>query len=115
MIKQRSQSSRQLAPSSFRFVFARHPLDRLVSAFVNKLLQTHEPGFVRSLSRYVAGSGRSGSDGGFSLRRKKDMLFTDFVDMVLDEHDRGHVSFGTLHWEPIVNLCGLCRTRSDYL
>ncbi len=96
--------------SLFRFVFVRHPLRRLVSAYLSKVAAPEESderdAFLRPFLRFLRRRSQAGR-----LPPRATFGFPDFVDFVAEEVRRGTVSYGTLHWVPFTKLCGICENR----
>ena len=49
----------ELFDGVFKFVFVRHPLQRLASAYVNKFVEARERGFVKDLNKFLRKHGRT--------------------------------------------------------
>ncbi len=96
--------------SSFRFVFVRHPLRRVASAYLSKFAPKNGDGdgddqeraaFLRPLLRFLRRRSKEGR-----LPRRAGIGFPDFVDFVVDELQRDKVCDGQIHpfFIPI-NVC----------
>ncbi len=99
--------------SFFRFVFVRHPLRRLVSAYLSKFVRAarsasdeERRAYHRPLLRFLRRRSKEGR-----LPRHATFGFPDFVDFVADEVTRGKMSHGTFHWAPLSRMCALCEFR----
>ncbi len=98
--------ARNLSGDAFKFLFVRHPIGRLVSAYTNKYLDHKEEGFVKDLEKFSRSRGVA----------EADLLnFKHFVDFVLQESRQGKISYGSLHWMPYTNLCEICDTHYDMI
>ena len=91
----------------FTFVFVREPLERLVSAYRDKVLE--DPGYhvdVDIVRQYRP------RDYNESLRRYN-VTFAEFVRYVLDQRSAGKVL--DRHWIPQNELCRVCRYRWEFV
>ncbi|XP_070539006.1 carbohydrate sulfotransferase 11-like [Ptychodera flava] len=79
--------------SYFKFLFVRHPLERLLSAFRNRFESYAHPA-VKS------------QPGSFST-------FGTFVNFLSDSY-YGGMSFN-IHWRPVVDLCKPCQISYDFI
>ncbi len=104
-----SGTSSSTPTNSTRFLFVRHPLKRLLSAFADKFVRRRDKRYLAPLLRYLkrkrADPVRATGEG------KLNIGFPDFVDFVLEELTKDRVSFGTFHWMPYYRLCDMCDTR----
>ena len=91
----------------FTFMFVREPLERLVSAYRDKLIV--DPGYhvdVDIVRQYRP------HDYNASVKRYN-VTFAEFVRYVLDQHAAGQVL--DRHWIPQNELCRVCKLRWDFI
>ena len=92
-----------------KFTFVRHPFERLVSAYNNKLVEANT--FYRmSVGRTIIERYRK-EPSERSLRTGHDVLFPEFVQYVIDEWRTGQLM--DVHWRPMVDLCTPCHVHYD--
>lgn len=100
-----TNSTSEPSDKSFKFVFVRHPLSRLVSAYINKFVDKMDRKFLNPLLRYMKRKSKDPID------TETVISFPDFVDFVIDEWKRNAMSHGSLHWIPQFKLCGMCQNK----
>ncbi|XP_041782841.1 carbohydrate sulfotransferase 8-like [Anopheles merus] len=92
---------------SFSFIIVRHPFERLISAFEDRLVSMKNAYYSRvSLAIYrryhPTGSGK--------------ITFRDFVQYIIDDVEYRNSTMGLdIHWSPVNNLCTPCLARYDYI
>ena len=105
----------------FKFVFVRHPFERIVSAYYDKFVKRRDPNFIRSfiyyetppnllikasINRYLFGK---------ETRSNFRINFEKFVRFVIHEVQNKIISYGTYHWMPFTDFCGLCNINYDFI
>ncbi|KAF2364934.1 Sulfotransferase [Trinorchestia longiramus] len=116
-----SRSLRSLADSSFssddvrvrlsrytKFLFVRHPMERLVSAFRNKFEK--ETQFSRSIGPEILRKFRKHHSG----TPHANVTFSEFVRYLVDKKFRRKESLNE-HWEAYTELCLPCIVPYDYI
>ncbi|XP_014681014.1 PREDICTED: carbohydrate sulfotransferase 13-like isoform X2 [Priapulus caudatus] len=109
-----SDDQQSIMRTYYKFVFARDPLSRLLSAFRNKVLgvggvdDNHRKLLVPLLMR-----GRGDVGDAWTEFRRKPPTLAEFVDYVIQCHERR----GTLnvHWSPVADLCNVCGVDYDFV
>lgn len=114
----------QTIQSSFKFLFVRHPFDRLVSAYRNKLEDSYaqEDGsyFYKTYGRRIVErfrinrvtDKRKGEEN--SLKNMvigKEPTFPEFVDYLIHTDPEDYDE----HWRPVVIHCHVCQFHFDYI
>jgi len=92
----------------FTFMFVREPLERLVSAYRDKVVE--DPKYD-NLDTQIVRKYRP-HDYNASLKRYN-VTFAEFVRYVLDQHAAGKVL--DRHWIPQNELCRVCKLRWDFV
>lgn len=90
----------------FTFLFVREPLERLVSAYRDKVAEHHSRTDIKIVQKYRP------SDYHPSMKRYN-VSFAEFVRYVLDEHAAGRVL--NRHWLPQSQLCRVCQYRWNFV
>jgi len=92
----------------FTFMFVREPLERLVSAYRDKLVEdsTYHHINIAIVQQYRP------RDYNASVTRYN-VTFPEFVRYVLDQHAAGKVL--DRHWIPQYQLCRVCQLRWDFI
>lgn len=95
-----------------KFLFVRHPFERLLSAYRNKLEQKHESSryFQSRFGRRIIKRYRPNATED-SLRNGDDVTFAEFASFVADTRD---LVFNE-HWAPIDRLCRPCAINYDFI
>uniref|UniRef100_A0A182MUV9 Carbohydrate sulfotransferase n=1 Tax=Anopheles culicifacies TaxID=139723 RepID=A0A182MUV9_9DIPT len=92
---------------SFSFIVVRHPFERLMSAFEDRLVSKKNAYYTRvaqAIYKRYHPIGRGS------------ISFRDFVQYIIDdvEHNNGTIALD-IHWCPINNLCTPCLARYDFI
>ncbi|KMQ96869.1 carbohydrate sulfotransferase 11-like protein [Lasius niger] len=90
-----------------KLIVVRHPLERLLSAYRNKLETKHEKSaryFQSRFGKKIIKKYRSNATEE-SLKNGDDVTFREFVDFVTDDSENGTRNE---HWRPIYELCQPC-------
>lgn len=103
---------------SFKFLFVRHPFDRLVSAFRNKIEDSYaqEDGayFYKTYGRRIVERFRKSSQNDLATGEdgyKREPTFPEFVDYLLFTDPADYDE----HWRPVALHCHVCRFHFDYI
>lgn len=94
-----------------KFLFVRHPFERLLSAYRNKLEQHHQSSkyFQSRFGRHIVKHYRQNASNE-SLTRGDDVTFKEFATYLIGQE-------GVLneHWRPIYDLCHPCSINYDII
>ena len=81
------------------------------SAYLDKFITRKEDHFIKPILNWEKTQNASftESDPFWSLD------FEKFVKFIIFEIESNSKSYGTLHWWPFTNICGLCNVRYDFI
>lgn len=94
-----------------KFTFVRHPFERLVSAYNNKLVEDNSFYHMNYGRRIIRKYRKNPSKQ--SLKSGDGVLFAEFVQFVIDEWRTGQLM--DVHWRPMVDLCTPCHIHYDVI
>ena len=77
------------------------------SAYLDKFITRKEDNFIRPILKWEKTHNAS--------LNESDPLFVKFVKFIIFEIESNSKSYGTLHWWPFTNICGLCNVRYDFI
>ncbi|XP_059469273.1 carbohydrate sulfotransferase 11 isoform X2 [Neocloeon triangulifer] len=99
----------QMLKTYTKFMFVRHPLERLLSAYKNKLQQNYESSkyFKKRYGRLIIQMYRPNASPE-ALERADDVTFQEFASYVSDTQLRPNE-----HWQPAAELCRPCAVHYD--
>lgn len=94
-----------------KFIFVRHPLERLLSAYKNKFEQNYNSSkyFHNRFGRKIVKMFRANATV-YSLSNGDDVTFAEFVAYVTSKN-----SVFNEHWMPIDRLCDPCLMNYDFI
>lgn len=95
-----------------KFLFVRHPLERLVSAYQDKLVRNNTT-YHNNVGKGIIRKYRK-KPSPLSLQMGHDVTFPEFVSYIIDEWKDAKKPLDT-HWRPVVNLCLPCVMRFDFI
>lgn len=98
----------------YKFMFVRHPLERLLSAYKDKFTQYNKftRHFQHKYARKIIWRYRKNASNE-SLLKGHDLTFPEFVKYLVDL-EKNQESFNP-HWEPYHDLCHPCRFAYNYV
>ena len=98
-----------------KFLFVREPMERLVSAYKNKILGTQKDGYVQSAKEFILRTYRKLNNFKFSNTTDYKITFREFANYVTIR--RSHHELGQLnqHWRPYTEVCHPCVISYDYI
>ena len=102
----------------FKFVFIRHPFERLVSAYHDKFNVTKQENIMRPMIKYLnlIESYKKGSFSNTNSPKSPNVTFPNFVDFVLQEsQSTTPIDGSSIHWWPFTELCRMCQINYDFI
>ncbi|KAK2720453.1 hypothetical protein QYM36_004365, partial [Artemia franciscana] len=97
----------------YKFMFVRHPFERLVSAYVNKFYKSYTDYFQIKYGRTIVKNYRT-NPGKEALTRGHDVTFSEFVQYLIAHKSSESGPFNE-HWRPMHELCEPCRVKYDII
>ncbi|XP_037275255.2 carbohydrate sulfotransferase 11 [Rhipicephalus microplus] len=110
----RPQQRRRLA-THLKFVFARHPLERLLSAYRNKFESAWSDYFPRRYGRHIVRQQRGANASRRALDTGLGVTFEEFLRYVASLEPGDYAGAFNEHWRPLADLCFPCQVRYDVL
>jgi hypothetical protein len=95
-----------------KFIFVRHPYERLVSAYKDKLAGDNTS-FQKAIGREIVEKYRK-KPTQLSLNNGHDVTFPEFVSYVVDEWKQNERQLD-VHWRPASDLCLPCSMEYDFI
>ena len=98
-----------------KFMFVRHPFERLLSAYRNKFLQnsSNSDYFRVRFGKQIIKQFRPNATKQ-SLNLGHDVQFEEFVRYIIDPRTVAHSAYNE-HWRPMANLCLPCQINYDII
>ncbi|XP_049542502.1 carbohydrate sulfotransferase 11-like [Anopheles darlingi] len=93
---------------SFSFIIVRHPFERLISAFEDRMVSMRNPYYSRmSRAIYERYSGDTPGD------KSGTISFRHFVQFIIDDvaYNKQQTSALDIHWAPMYQLCTVCLAK----
>ena len=97
----------------FKVMFVRSPLERLLSAYINKFTKAYSTYFRKRYGRKIVRRYRE-DPSDQSLQRGHDVTFSEFIQYILDPQTTESSSFNA-HWRQYYKLCRPCIVNYDYI
>lgn len=110
----REEQRRRLA-GHLKFLFARHPLERLLSAYRNKFERAWSDYFPRRYGRLIVRQQRGANASREALETGRGVTFDEFLRYVASLDPGDHGAAFNEHWRPLSELCFPCQLRYDVL
>jgi hypothetical protein len=95
-----------------KFIFVRHPFERLVSAYRDKLAG-NDAFYKKAVGREIIRKYRQNPNQ-LSLETGHDVTFPEFVHFIVDEWRNGRKPLD-VHWRPVVDLCRPCDMKFHFI
>ena len=119
----KTKDKEQQLSKLFKFVFVRHPFERLVSAFHDKFIAIKQVNLMRPFIDYYTNINGKKKMPKMPLAMMKkwieknvDVSFKNFIDFVLYESNQpSRISGPSGHWWPYTDMCKLCEIPFDYI
>lgn len=98
----------------YTFMFVRHPFERIVSAYRNKLSDPDSTYYQKSIGSIILRKYREGlSPEEYTAGRS--VTFVEFINFILDQYKEKGLAYFDPHWQLIVKLCNPCRTKYNFV
>jgi len=97
-----------------KFMFVRHPYERLLSAYRNKLEHTYSDYFRNRFGRKIVKQLRQNPTNE-SLEKGHDVTFSEFLIYITTLNTSDHKKEFNEHWRPIYDLCLPCLVDYDLI
>ena len=97
----------------YSFVFIRHPFERVLSAYRNKLQDPYNDQYQRAYGSRVLRLYRKGLTEE-EYKAGKNVTFLEFANYVIRVHTKSG-SYINEHWDSMHNLCHPCRIKYDFI
>lgn len=97
-----------------KFIFVRHPYERLLSAYRNKFEYTYSNYFQIRFGRKIIKQYRVNASAE-SLSRGHDVTFQEFIQYITELNATNEAFNFNEHWRPIKYLCYPCNVRYDII
>ncbi|KAJ1103932.1 hypothetical protein NDU88_001349 [Pleurodeles waltl] len=100
------EKQQQLLKSYTKLMFARHPFERLVSAYRDKFLRYRESEYyTKTMAQWIKSTVNK------SKNSTGPVTFLEFVHFVLGENPKN----SDIHWRPMSSLCDPCNIHYDII
>ena len=96
----------------FKFMFVRHPFERLLSAYRDKFERDYDKPFHRIIGTHIVKNFRKNPDKK-SLDEGNNVKFEEFIKYMLDRDKKKQVQ--NAHWMPYLDLCHPCLFKYDVI
>ena len=97
----------------FKFMFVRHPFERLFSGYKDKFIHKHN--LVRRLKIYQTLGTFKDTSNIFVGENKSLATFQGFIKYILLKRKIAGLSMMNVHWQPYHHLCHPCRIHYDFI
>ncbi|XP_022805347.1 carbohydrate sulfotransferase 11-like [Stylophora pistillata] len=104
-----AQEAEKMLKNYFTFLFVRDPLERILSAYKDKLLKDNKI-FRRAIGRKIIAQFRSNATR-HALETGSDVTFPEFMNFLLKTRAYTYDE----HWKPFDNLCHPCTINYDFI
>lgn len=104
---------REAVNDSVTFLIVRHPLERLLSAYRDKLQFSLPFTLHQKLGNQIILKYRPGAKKGLKLNKPRWPTFQEFVRYLVDTYKQGHDL--DMHWTPITQFCTPCMVPFDII
>lgn len=99
----------------FTFLFVRHPFERLISAYRNKILKPYPDDLehVKTTNKNILRRYRKNFTNTQDLATRA--TFEEFVRYLIDSYDEDGIRNFDEHWGSYTELCNICYAKFDYI
>ena len=97
----------------YSFLFVRHPFERVLSAYRNKLQDPYNTQFQRAYGSQVLRMLRKNLTD-VEYKAGKNVTFSEFVEYIITTHNKQGYAGLNEHWNSVHQLCNPCRIKYDF-
>ena len=99
-------------PNTIGFLIARHPYERLVSAYRDKILEPKRHTIYDVISKHIIVRYRSQDKLPWDFKGFPP-TFTEFIQYILEQEDAGYEP--DMHWAPVYSFCNPCQVHLTHI
>lgn len=97
----------------FKFMFVRHPIDRFISAYRDRLLEGEHSNPQKSITEEILSKLLTAQQFANRMRARKRATFKEFIRYVLDPTNPP--ASANPHWRPQYDICHPCHVQYDFI
>ena len=98
----------------YSFLFVRHPFERVLSAYRNKLQDPYDTQYQRAYGSEVLRMLRKNLTDA-EYKAGKNVTFPEFVEYIITTHRKHGYDALNEHWNSMHQLCNPCRVKYDFI
>ena len=98
----------------FKFLFVRHPFERLISAYRNKFLDPYDNYYRLKIGKRILKFSRNKTRR-IDYIQGKGVTFKEFITYIIHQYQTQGTDAFDVHWQLMVNLCSPCHIHYDFI